>query len=85
MCDEKRETVYHIVSECKKLERKEYKRRHDNVARILHWLLYKKYKLRRSEIWFEHFPEGAVETHEVKILWDVNIQCDNLPKHSCYE
>ena len=28
------------------------------------------------------FPEGAVETDEVKILWDVNIQCDHIIKAS---
>ena len=23
-------------------------------------------------------PEGAVENEEVKLLWDINIQCDNM-------
>ena len=30
----------------------------------------------RSEKWYEHAPEGVVENKEVKILWDVMIQCD---------
>ena len=30
----------------------------------------------RSEKWYEHAPEGVVENKEVKILWDVKIQCD---------
>ena len=34
---EKGEDVTHLVSECKMLAQKEYKRRHDNVARIVHW------------------------------------------------
>ena len=34
-----------------------------------------KYNLKRSEKWYEHAPEG-VENKEVKILWDVMIQCD---------
>ena len=54
---------------------KEYKRRHDNVARIVHWKLCGKYNLKRSEKWYEHAPEDVVENEEVKILWDV-IQCD---------
>ena len=29
-----------------------------------------------SEKWYEHTPEGAVENEEIKILWDINIQCD---------
>ena len=36
MRDKKSETISHIVSGCKKLAQKEYKRRHDNVARIVH-------------------------------------------------
>ena len=31
---------------------------------------------KRSEKWFEHIPECVVENEEVKILWDVVIQCD---------
>ena len=36
MCDKKSETISHIVSECEKLAETEYKRRHDNVERIVH-------------------------------------------------
>ena len=31
------ETISHIVSACPKLAQKEYKRRHDNVARAIRW------------------------------------------------
>ena len=40
ICDKKSESISHIVSECEKLAQKEYKRRHDNVARIVHWKLW---------------------------------------------
>ena len=36
MCN-KSETISHIVSEYEKLAQKEYKRRHDNAARRVHW------------------------------------------------
>ena len=75
MCDKKSETISHIASECEKLAQKEYKRRHDNVARIVHWKLCGKYNLKRSEKWYEHAPKGVVENEEVKNLWDVVIQC----------
>ena len=55
---------------------KEYKRRHDNVARIVHWKLCGKYSLKSSEKWYEHAPAGDAENEEVKIFWDVMIQCD---------
>lgn len=68
MFEEKGETVHHIVSECKKMAKKEYKRRHDNVARIVHWHLYRKYNLERTRKWYEHTTEGVVENDEVKLL-----------------
>ena len=40
MCKERGESVYHVISECKELAQREYKRRHDGVARYLHWELY---------------------------------------------
>ena len=33
MCEQNNETISHIVSECPKLAQKEYKKRHDNLAR----------------------------------------------------
>ena len=38
----------------------------------------KKNGLEHTEKWCEHVPEGAVENEEVKMLWDINIQCDNV-------
>ena len=35
-----------------------------------------KYNLKRSKKWYEHARERLVEKEEVKILWDVMIQCD---------
>ena len=60
------------------MAQKEYKRRHDNVAKKVHWDICKKNRLEHSEKWYEHVPEGAVENEENKVLWDINIQCDNL-------
>ena len=48
--------------------KKEYKRRHDNVARIVHWKLCGKHNLKRSEKWYEHAPEAVVENEEMKTL-----------------
>ena len=72
------ESVQHLVSGCEKLAQKEYKRLHDNVAKKVHWDLCKKNKLDCKEKWYERVPEGVVENEEVKLLWDVNIQCDNV-------
>ena len=78
MCGERGETVQHIICECKKLAQREYKRRHDTVAKLVHWKLCEKHNLERKEKWYEHCPEGVVEDDDVKLIWDINIQCDNV-------
>ena len=46
----KNETISHIVSDCNMSARKEYKKRHDNVCRYVHWRVCQKTWLSRSII-----------------------------------
>ena len=39
MCGKRGESIQHIVAECEKLAQRDYKRRHDNVAKKVHWEL----------------------------------------------
>ena len=48
MCGRKGETVANVVSECGKTE---YKGRHDNAARYIHWQLCGKSGLERAYSW----------------------------------
>ena len=34
------------------------------------------HNLERKEKWYEHYPEGVVEVDDVKLIWDINVQCD---------
>ena len=45
----KGESVQHLVSGCEKLAQKEYKMRHGNVAKKVHWDLCKKKELEHTE------------------------------------
>ena len=36
------ESIDHVVSGCSKLPQKDYKRRHDNLGKIVHWKLARK-------------------------------------------
>ena len=38
----------------------------------------KKNELEHCEKWYDHAREGAVENEEIKVLWDINIQCRNM-------
>ena len=77
MCDDKNETMWHVIGECSKLAGTEYKRRHDNVARIIHRALCIKYGFSTAERWYEHNPGKVLESREVKILWDFSVQADH--------
>ena len=69
-CNEKDETINHIVSECSALAQHQYKKRDDTVAKALHWSLCKKYQIHCSDKWYEHHPEGVVENDKIKLLWN---------------
>ena len=75
ICGERGETVQHLICECKKLAQREYKKRHDTVAKFVHWELCEKHNLERKEKWYEHCSKGAVEDDDVKLIWYINIQC----------
>ena len=68
LCGEKGETISHIVSERKKLKQKEYKRGHDNVARIVHWELSGAFQIKSEEKRYEHKPGSVMENEDVKFL-----------------
>ena len=71
MCGEWGETVQHIICICKNLAQREYERKHDTVAKLVHWKLCEKNNLERKEKWYENSPEGAVEDDNVKLIWDM--------------
>ena len=56
------------------LAQKEYKRRHDNVARAIHWDV----GLREMNGWYDHVPEIVLsENDDYKHLWDFSIPQDH--------
>ena len=70
MCKKNEESITRLTAECKKLAQKEYKQRHDNIARIVHLEICQKFGLVREVKWYNHKPASVVENDMVKILWD---------------
>ena len=68
LCGEKGDSENHIVCECKKLAQREYKQRHDNVAKVVHWKLCGKYYLEKKDKWYEHAPDSVNKSDEVKVV-----------------
>lgn len=77
-CNIRNETINHIASECPALAQNQYKKRHDSVAKALHWSLCKKHQLPCSNKWYEHQPEGVIENDQAKVLWDYGIRTDRV-------
>ena len=78
VCRKVDESIDHIVSGCSKLAQKEYKRRHDNLGKIVHWKLATKCNFEATDKWYEHEPESVLENEDYKILWDFSILTDHV-------
>ena len=74
LCKKADESIDHVVSGCSKLAQKEYKRRHDNLGKIVHWKLARKCNFEAGDKWYEHEPESVLENEDYKILWNFSIQ-----------
>jgi hypothetical protein len=78
MCKQHDETVAHIVSGCQTLANDQYKKRHNHVAKRLHWTLCRRYGIETPEQWWKHDINNVIETNETKILWDFSIRTDRV-------
>lgn len=59
-----------------KLAQRDYKKRQDTLAQVVHWELRKVCHLHSSK-WYKHSPEGVSNNEEVKLSWNFNIQMDH--------
>ena len=66
MCKKADESVDHVVSGCSKLAQEEYKRRHDNLGKIVHWKLARKCNFEAGDEWYEHEPESVLSVKIIK-------------------
>ena len=69
-CNSQPETVESLISGCTQLAGTEYKARHDDVAKYIHWLLCGKYNMQRER---HRWTDSVTENDFAKILWDFNI------------
>ena len=78
LCGDRDETINHIISECSKLAKREYKARHDLVGKVIHLEMCKKFQFDHTNKWYMHNPAPVLENDSHKLLWDFNIQTDHL-------
>ena len=80
LCEDKVETIDHIVAGCSILAATEYKMRHDRIGQYLHWTICKHYDAPFARNWYEHHPEPVIEVKSVTIIWDFPIHTDRTVK-----
>ena len=68
LCDDRDETINHIISECSKLAQREYTARHDWVGKVIHGEVCKKVKFDHTNKWYMHNPTPLLENDTDKIL-----------------
>ena len=78
VCRKVDESIDHIVSGCSKLAQKEYKKRHDNLGKLVHRKLARKCTFEARDKWYKHEPESVLENEYYNILWDFSIQTDHV-------
>ena len=60
MCNEKQKIIFHRFSECEKIVQTMYNKRHDKVAKLVYWNLYKKFELDHARNWYAHTAEKVI-------------------------
>ena len=80
LCEDKLETIDHLVAGCPILAPKEYKNRHDKMGQYLHWRICQHNNVPHAEHWYEHHTGPVMEGNDATILWDFTIHTDRSVK-----
>ena len=80
LCDEKLETIDHLISGCPILAKTEYLRRHNRIAQYIHWHVCKVYHFQVSNRWYDHKTPAVMENNMAVVMWDFPIQTDRTIK-----
>ena len=76
-CEERDETINHIVNECSKLAQKKYKTKSDWVRKIIYGKLCQRLKFDHTTKWYMHKLEHVLVNETRKILVNFKIQTDH--------
>eukprot|EP00957_Ditylum_brightwellii_P171294 13039699-Ditylum_brightwellii.AAC.1 len=82
LCQQKDETVWHIVSACPKLAGMKYTKHHNDVVRYVHWNLLKERGIEVPVQWWKHVPIASVLDRDTTIIWDLKIITNKSLKHN---
>jgi metal-sulfur cluster biosynthetic enzyme len=79
LCQQFDETIDHIISECPKLSKEQYIKRHDRVSAQLHFNICKETRVHLDKKhWYKRVPKSVETSQGVKvtIMWNQQVQTD---------
>ena len=76
-CQLTSETIQHITGACQSLAASDYLKRHNNVAKIIHLALLKKYQINETAVpYYQYTPDPVRENETHKLYWDRSVLTD---------
>lgn len=82
-CSQAIESIQHVTSSCSVLAPTDYTQRHNEMAKVYHQAIAKKYGLiKRTLRPFEYQPSSVLENESYKLYWDTFITTDRPVKHN---
>ena len=70
------ETIYHILSGCDSLAKREYFTRHNAICKYLHYVISNSYGIPTGKDWFSHAPKEVIACNNVDLLYDQVLRTD---------
>ena len=76
VCRSQPETIFHLLSGCDVLAKREYFTRHNSVCKYVHYKILEAFSIPRGENWFVHSPRDVTNANGIEIIYDQVITTD---------
>ena len=70
------ETIYHILSGCDSLAKREYFTRHNAICKYIHYVICNAYDIPAGNNWYTFVPKDVVSCQTVDLLYDQVLRTD---------
>ena len=70
ICQDRKVSIDHLATKCNRLLDRQYKRRHDNITKLIHFNILKKFGFKNTQSLAKHKPEGVTENEKAKVYFE---------------
>lgn len=83
LCHNEIENIQHITSGCMKMAGQEYLERHNQIAKIIHQRLAKKFNFIQETVpYYNYNPQTVLRNDELTMYWDRTLRTDKSVNHN---